>query len=263
LFSTLVPIFDQQVKSRDHGIRNLYYRRGGGAAHARRFIATLYAATFDRTDVRFAVDAYTISFSTHSADTPYERENGLESQWQLYARDGFCLVFDTKNLADLLANEFDRYDFTHLNLEDVRYEADGLALREYFDFIDPALRAAVDQYFKGYERQEMATVEFLRCATLFKRAAFREEREVRVVAIPGAPGYQEQSIVEYPEVFVKKPLPTIYEKPRRHISLYGGATVKLPIKRVIVGPSRQQQDNANFARSLVGCEITTSRVRAS
>jgi|ERR1700733_9600480 hypothetical protein len=65
------------------------------------------------------VDASTTSFSTHSADTPYERENGVESQWQRYAADGFCLVFDTNRFGDCLASDFDRFDFTHLNLEDV------------------------------------------------------------------------------------------------------------------------------------------------
>ena len=90
-------------------------------------------------------------------------------------------------------------------------------LNEYFDFIEPALHTAVDQYFRGYERPEMATVEFLRCATLLKRATFREEREVRVVAIPGTPGYQKQAAREYPDIFVRKPIP-LYMRSRSAIS---------------------------------------------
>ncbi len=261
LIRAAAAIFDREVKSRDRGTRNLYFQRGGGVAHAKRFTESLYAATFERNDTRFAVDAYTASFSTHSADTPYERENGLETQWRFYAANGFCLVFDTNGLSDRLAAEFDRFDFTHLNLEEVRYITDGIPLRGYFDFIEPALHVAVDQYFTGYERPEMATMEFLRCATLLKRAVFREEREVRIVAIPGAPGYQEQAVREYPKLFVKKSIPSIQEMPKRHITLFDGVEIKLPIKRVIVGPSESQNENADFARSIIDCEVTLSRPR--
>ena len=34
-------------------------------------------------------------------------ENGLESKWRRYATDGFCLVFDTDKLGDLLREEFE------------------------------------------------------------------------------------------------------------------------------------------------------------
>lgn len=261
LLETMAAVLQREVKKQKTGVRNQYYRAGGAPPLSRDFVNSLYKSTFESSDANFAVDAYTTSFSTHAADTPYERENGLESQWRYYAQDGFCLVFDTDRLGDLLAGEFDRLDFTHLNLEDVRYLRDGAQLPDYFDFIEPALRIVADQVFKRFEKQEMGTVEFLRCATLLKRASFREEREVRVVAIPGAPGYQEQAAREYPGQFVKKPIPAIHERPKRHISLFEGADVKLPIKRVIVGPSRQQPENAEFARSIVNCEVVLSRPR--
>ena len=228
---------------------------------ARDFVASLYGSTFERGDDNFAIDAYTTSFSTHAADTPYERENGLDSQWRYYAADGFCLVFDTDKLCDLLGKEFDQLDFTHLNLEDVRYLRDGARLPDYFDFIEPALQVVAEQVFKRFEKQEMGTVEFLRCATLLKRAAFRDEREVRIVAIPGAPGWQQQAEREHPDQFVKKPIPAIDDKPKRHITLFRDAGVKLPIKQVIVGPSAHQAENAEFARSIVDCEVALSRPR--
>jgi hypothetical protein len=170
-------------------------------------------------------------------------------------------VFDTDKLGDLLGGEFNRLDFTHLNLEDVRYLRDGVTLADQFDFIAPALEIVADQIYKRFEKQEMGTVEFLRCATLLKRASFREEREVRIVAIPGAPGWQQQATREYPDQFVKKPIPAIDEKPKRHITLFRDAGVKLPIKRVIVGPSSHQAENAEFARSIVDCDVFLSRPR--
>jgi hypothetical protein len=47
------------------------------------FVSSIYKATFERNDPRFAVDAFTTSFSTHFADSDFERENGVQSQWTL------------------------------------------------------------------------------------------------------------------------------------------------------------------------------------
>jgi hypothetical protein len=261
LQETMSAVLGREVKKQNTGTRNQYYHAGGAAPMARDFVKSLYASTFERDDPQFAVDAYTTSFSTHAADTPYERENGLESQWKFYAHDGFCLVFDTDKLGDLLGAEFDRLDFTHLNLEDVRYLRYGARLPDYFDFIEPALQVVAEQIFRRFQKQKMGTIEFLRCATLLKRSEFRGEREVRIVAIPGAPGYQEQGAREYPDVFVKRPIAAIEDAPKRHITLFAGAEAKLPIKRVIVGPSERQAENAEFAQSIVGCEVVLSKPR--
>lgn len=262
LIDAVASVFDQQVKKRNRGIRNRYYHKGGSASQAKRFVDSLYRATFERENPSFAVDSYTVSFSTHAVDTSYERENGIESQWRCYAKDGYCLVFDTAALEDLLAAEFNRLDFTHLNLEDVRYITDEkIPLRNYFDFIEPAIRIAVDQCFDSDQR-DMGVIEFLRCATLLKRRKYQKEREVRIVAIPGAEGYQEQGIREHPKRFIKKPIPTMSYAPKRHITLFDGINVKLPIKRVIVGPSDQQARNAIFASSITDCDVILSTPRS-
>jgi hypothetical protein len=121
LLRSLADIFDAEVKTRSRAIRNKYRHRGGSIPHAERFIASLYAATFDKNKPRFAVDAFTTSFTTHVADSAFERSNGLPSQWTRYAPDGFCIVLDTAAMCDLLGSEFDTRDYTHLNLERVRY----------------------------------------------------------------------------------------------------------------------------------------------
>jgi hypothetical protein len=126
-------------------------------------------------------------------------------------------------------------------------------LRDHFDDVEPALRNAVDQYFKEDPKPEMGTVEFLRCATLLKKSCFKEERELRIVAIPGAAGYQEWAAKEHAD-YVVKPLPVIDPCPKRHIVIFRDAGITLPIKRVIVGPSQDQAENADFARSLVGAD---------
>jgi hypothetical protein len=81
----------------------------------------------------------------------------------------------------------------------------------------------------------MAIIEFLQCATLLKEAGYQEEREVRIVAIRGAPGYQTQAAKEHAH-YVTKPLPRIEPHPngscKLHITIFDGLGIKLPIKRL-------------------------------
>jgi hypothetical protein len=182
------------------------------------------------------------------------------SQWTRYAPDGFCIVLDTTAMCDLLGTEFDTRDFTHLNLEPARYAVDGVPLREHFTDLEPSLRSAIDQHFRDVPSPEMGMIEFLRSATLLKHPDFIEEREVRIIAVPGASGYQEQSAKECP-TYVAKPLPIIDPDPKRHITIFRDAGVTLPIKRVIVGPSAHQAENAELARNLIGADrVVLSRL---
>jgi hypothetical protein len=99
--------------------------------------------------------------------------------------------------------------------------------------------------------------EFLTAATLLKHQGFREEREVRIVAIPGTSPLLDQARTEHAD-FPDRPLPEIRNRPqsdRRYIPLFDGFNVQLPIERVIVGPSRNQVGNAAFARDLLGSSI--------
>jgi hypothetical protein len=160
LLETMAAVLNREINNHNAGIRNQYYRHGGAKPMANDFVASLYASTFERADTDFAVDAYTTSLSTPAADTPFERENGLESQWRFYDQDGFCLVFDTNTLGDLLGKEFDRYDFTHLNIENVRYVRDGRRLPDYFDFIEPALNVVAEQIFKKFQSRKWGPSNF-------------------------------------------------------------------------------------------------------
>jgi hypothetical protein len=59
----------------------------------------------------------------------------------------------------------------------------------------------------------------------------------------------------------KRPIAAIEDAPKRHFTLFAGAEAKLPIKRVIVGPSKRQAENVEFAQSVVGCEVVLSKPR--
>ena len=92
---------------------------------------------------------------------------------------------------------------------------------------------------------------FMSACPLFKHQGFREEREVRIVAIPAAREVLRSFVEQYPEYDVSDRWKSIHVRGDENIRYLKfndnpnkGA---LPIKRVIVGPSQAQN-----ARSIVG-----------
>jgi hypothetical protein len=264
LRATIIDLFDKAVAKRSRAVRRRFDHCGGATFQADKFVDSVYKSTFERNDSRFAVDAFTTSFTTHAADSPFERENGLPSQWRKYAPDGFCIVLDTAETCRLLGLEFDTRDYTHLNLEPIRYAFEGVPLRDHFPDLEPALISSIEQFLNQVHDPEMAMIEFLQSATLLKEPGYQEEREVRIVAIPGAPGYQAQAAKDHAH-YVAKPLPRISPHPngsgKLHITIFDGLGIKLPIKRVIVGPSMHQASNAALARDLSNpTRVTLSKI---
>jgi predicted dithiol-disulfide oxidoreductase (DUF899 family) len=99
-------------------------------------------------------------------------------------------------------------------------------------------------------------------ATMFKHQGFREEREVRIVAMPGSKALFDHVRAQHnqiPQMSIKQ-MNTIHSSrgKRRYISLFEGNSVTLPIKRVIVGPSRHQAANVAHAQNLLGKDIAIS-----
>jgi len=81
-----------------------------------------YGTSFAAARSSFEIAAFMTSFSTHAGDGDFERENGLWSQWERYAgADGYCIVFDTAAMCDLLGAEFDGSYWVRLDLDSVRY----------------------------------------------------------------------------------------------------------------------------------------------
>jgi len=265
LYAELVKLFDEAVGKRGREIKRRFKHHGGAPFQARKFVESVYEATFEIGDPSRAVDAFTTSFSTHAADGDYERENGLESQWNCYGKDGFCIVFDTVEMCRSLKVESDTHDWTHLNLDPVRYAVEGIGLREHFPELVAAAEVSIGQFLDGVRNPEMGIIQFLEGATLLKHADFLPEREVRIVAIPGAEGYQKRARLEKPG-YKPNPLPVIRPRPdgtgRRYVNMFEGCAITLPIKRVIVGPSQDQAAHLQLARDLIGADrVTASRPR--
>jgi len=238
----------------DRAIRATGGLNRAAAGLADDLVKSLYASSFEAGDVsdlsETAGTAYVASFCTHTAEA-YEKENGLLSQWRAYGgRSGFSLVFDTRMLGELLAREYDAAAYTHLNLSDAHHAIDGLQIGDLFPDL---IKACVDFAEGLLERRQVTNdgiAQFFPAATLVKHPAFREEREVRMVAIPITERMRALIAKEHSEKFIAASRPEEPGSGKRFIELFKDIDGTLPIKRVIVGPCRNQAEQVEKARSL-------------
>ncbi len=261
LIAALSPRFDAiiQRQNLNEAMQRLYAESGGPQTLARDFVKSLYGTTFEHQNDFGSIEAFVSSFCTHASDRPYEQENGLLSQWRGYSGgEGYCIVFDTADLCRLLVDEFDRLYWVHLKIGSVAYDVDGVSIESVFPRLVEASSQTLEEFFREvFEPELMTAADFLEAASLFKHRGFYEEREVRIVAIPGTMKLAEFTKKEHSN-FEEKPLPDIRRRPADgplRIALFERCDVELPIKRVIVGPSRDQADKAKFVRRLLGENI--------
>jgi hypothetical protein len=250
----VAPRMDAIVERLNRQKRRLWDASGRGAKTARDLVNALYGATFDGLATYSTLDAYLFSFSTHFEDTVFDREHGIRSQWDGYAGpEGYCLVFDIGEVAQALGREMDTRYWARLTLDPVRY-----ADQPVDDLFPELVHASADtlrQFIDGVSLPEMAVPEFLAGTTLLKGAAYKSEREVRIVAIPGTAGMAKYAAQEYPSQFdATAPLSQIKFRPdtgKRYVALFDGLGLRLPLKRFIVGPGVRQQERAERAQSLI------------
>lgn len=243
-----------------------FIKRAGGFIDAARIYAdslasALYESAFDHPDGNNLVDLYILSFCSHNE--PYERENGLLSQWRGYSGNGgYCILFNSRGLVDLLTKECAMYYYIQCAIWPVKYANKEVPIREMFptlidgcaDVLDDVLCRLQDG---TAEIDGMTLLSFLTGAALYKHQAFREEEEVRLIVAPGNNYAKIRISEEHPEVEFG-PIKKVHSRPlsggapKRFVKVFEGLHLPLPIERVIVGPSRHQRENADWARRLVG-----------
>ena len=118
LIPALAPRFDALASELDLLHRVRFNKQGRGRGGATRMFEALYGASFAAGRSPFKIAAFMTLFSTHAGDGDFERENGLWSQWERYAgADGYCIVFDTAAMCDLLVAELDGSYWVRLALD--------------------------------------------------------------------------------------------------------------------------------------------------
>ena len=219
---------------------------------ADRLIEMLYQNIFAST----LADPFVASFCSHANDQSYEKENGLLSQWRGYSNE-FCVVFDTAALVTLLTAEFNAHNWLYLTIAPVCYEIDGNCVASMFPVLIRQLELFFSRVADGENpipENESLTSLFIAGATRFKHHAFREEREVRIVGIPATKSTLANYSKEHPEYDAPgrwKKVNVRDVKKIRYIALFDTLGAVLPIKRVIVGPSDNQNENYARARAVL------------
>jgi hypothetical protein len=260
----VAPLMNAIIEKRNRQTRRRWKATGGGNQTALDLVDSLYGATIDGKADYSTLDPYLFSFSTHADDTAFDREHGIRSQWDGYAGpDGYCLVFDTCEVAEILKREGATRYWAWLMLQPVRYG--DRPVDELFPELVHGLADTLQQFLSGIRTPEVAAKEFLIGTTLLKQAKYKPEREVRIVAIPGTAKAAKYAAKEFPTEFdATAPIPEIRANPktgRRYVALFDGLLgLRLPIKRVIVGPGEDKEGRVKFASSiLVDVPITISR----
>lgn len=240
--------------------------RPGAPQHvAQRWSSILYDVIFADNESTQATRCYITSFCSHTGDQGYERENGLLSQWRAYGRDGFCLVFDTAALWKLFVKERSLFLYAYTNLLEAYYPRKGGEIFQNLGDLLDASEAPIKSALAGngdFRVDDSVFLPFLASATAFKHQGFYEEREIRFVALAGT--QIAADTMKGVEGFDPKPLKEIIKTPpgqqeRHRIALFGIDFPTLPLKRVIVGPSNQQAENAAFAQRVLGSRVPITK----
>jgi len=201
---------------------------------------------------------FIFSFATHEDE--YQKQHGMLSQWRGYGgADNVAITFETKKLERLLYLEHDRFKYMPCSISDVIYFRKEVDLAEHIPDLLRYLNEDVENMFSrqyaGHENVgktlENLSAQLFSVAGRVKHEAFREESECRIIAgIPDGPHKDE--FEEQAGSHVKR----IHYRPGitdsiPYIKLFAGLGEKLPVKRIIVGPSRNQKASEYRVRELV------------
>jgi Protein of unknown function (DUF2971) len=211
-------------------------------------------------------------FVTSFCGTPlgdYEKENGLLSQWRGYGnQQGFMLVFETKVLETMMEQERQHFSYFEMYLADAVYSNNENNIQQELGSDIKTIRDFVNQtnnFFAGTSKQPVgreAMLSFMRLATRYKHHAFDEEKEVRLV---GAVAKHET--VQNSENLTSTEKPVELRTGRSgltpFIKLFGKNSAPLPLRKIIVGPSKNKSDVARaLQKGLQGqsIEVDVSKI---
>ena len=209
--------------------------------------------------VRFFV----ASFTTHSGSNehdPYHIDHGMLSQWRSYGRDdGVAIIFDAKGIEELIQTESEVFQYWPSLFKDVFYVAKDEPLENHFPQLFQSIRSFVHEFINNPMEPNadgptgsslnQVIVEFGRVLPLLKHAGFHEERECRIVV--GV----ESTLIREMQANTGGNEKTIHNRRGPcgsipYVSLFEDYSQVLPIKRIIVAPSRKQDTNFQKARGL-------------
>ncbi|MFY0613128.1 MAG: DUF2971 domain-containing protein [Hyphomicrobiaceae bacterium] len=184
-------------------------------------------------------EPFITSFCDHN-EKAYETENGLLSQWRAYGgSSGYALVFNDPQLRHLLINGNLPF-YTHgCSFRDVVYEDDVQRLENNFPGLEKLLKQAGKN--GGLNGIQLSPLYFALCA--FKHRSFEEEKEIGFVAAPKREKHI--TLMERSDLLGTGALKIKQRCVRPDLAPYiilnsEEGRENLPIERIIVGPSSDQ-----------------------
>ena len=174
-------------------------------------------------------------------------DDGLLSQWRGYGTDGgYAIVFETKKLQQLLEGENNNFHYQTSVWGDVEYyDQDNSQKAAHPETLkwEATLQESIRSFILTGKKEEIdglaEPITFLSC--MHKHIGFREEAEVRIVAIPANAELFELA-QKSGEKRPRKPIEFAMKNGILvpYIMLFGrqfnGKLTRLPISKIIVGP---------------------------
>lgn len=243
--------------------------KGGSKKFADNETRTLIKAAYHAT----GEDFYVLSFCGEPKKQ-YIKENGLLSQWRGYgAGGGFAIVLDSKKMELLFENEIQNYDYGPSHISDAIYGEDDKNFETEFiprinDFVDYSAGMIRHIIFgDNMPDPSKAMDAMFVCITRYKHIGFEEEDEVRIVAAPTIQTQEYIDLHREKKKILKSPkqinVRTENGKPTPYIELFDFHDRKLPIEKIIVGPSADKEMIAAAVRKFVigtKIEVTVSDI---
>jgi hypothetical protein len=225
---------------------------------ATKHLDILHDKTFGRHGLE---NIFVCSFCTHSAQS-YEANHGLLSQWRGYGADGgVAIVLDTRGIEARMQHEKGIFAHSVNHIANVIYDNDDKRIKKDFCNVFEHYPEILNKFYTNNQPPfDKIFDHFVLGSTLVKHHGFSEEKEIRIVVSPRANMDSTFYSPEHDTMLSKK----IHYTKRgnrevRYIELFGD--VSLPIKRVIIGPSKYQNINHQMITNLTqgsGIEVVKS-----
>lgn len=218
------------------------------------------SAVVDAMYKTIATEIYITSFCGVHRDDPYINDNGLLSQWRGYGDDGgFALVFRTEDLEQLCNKEAENFAYRPGIVADVIYSDDEdkykLVLSDKLADIAAYVRELFERMRLGNEAPPDITrcaPSFIHCVGRYKHRGFKEENEVRILALPEIHDREYLSIAREVGDTLKPEKERKFREAKGnqvpYIELFDLPNAELPIEKIIVGPHRDKEARAASLR---------------
>lgn len=216
-------------------------------------------------------EIFIVSFCAEHKDE-YTKEHGLLSQWRGYGENGgYAIVFKTESLMEMLKVESELFQYNFLYAADVIYndEEGAKKLEEELteeirqnisNFQLEIIKGAMQgkQEFPDNQLAEKALTPAFQFGSRYKHQGFKEENEVRIIAIHFPIKEEQHGKQEKQRLFRNNNGVLV-----PYIEIFKPKIRNLPIEKIIVGPHREKELRAEALRIMLKDSDIVDKVMVS